>query len=230
MAGAAAGLLKSVLIANMCRQHILSTDLKGTDVADRDADLKKTLAHAGIGASEAEAALDLDAILQRWRRRVMKRELGHRALADLALDLDMAQLDALMAVWAPANEFGDEPGGETMVGTVATRLGIDPSRASRITADLIRLGLVRRAVSQADARRAILEVTDEGARVVQAVRRYKFLILGNFLKGWTPDEIATFIPLLERFSAWSEAPEDPTGRVAAEIAALREMLARADAE
>ncbi len=199
-------------------------------MSDRDTQLRAGLSRAGIGPPETDAALDLDAILQRWRRRVMKRELGHRALADLGLDLDMAQLDALMAIWAPANEFGDAPDGETMVGTVASRLGIDPSRASRITADLIRLGLVRRTPSQQDARRAILELTAEGARIVQTVRHYKFLILGNFLKGWTTEEIATFIPLLERFSAWSEAPDDPTGRIATEIAALREKLKRRRAE
>lgn len=198
-------------------------------MSDRDEELREGLARAGIGAAEADAALDLDAILQRWRRRVMKRELGHRALSDLDLGLDMAQLDALMAIWAPANEFGDATSDETMVGTVATRLGIDPSRASRVASDLIRLGLVRRAVSQADARRAVLELTEDGERAVQAVRRYKFLVLGHFLRGWTKDEIATFIPLLERFSAWSEAPADPTGLVATEIAALRDRLKKAGA-
>lgn len=190
---------------------------------DRDKDLKELLAHAGIDDDLSQPALELDAIMQHWRRRVVKRELGQRALADLGLDLDLPLLDVLMVVFGPANEFADTEG-EIMVSTVATRLGIDPSRASRLTSELIRLGLIRRAVSQEDARRAMLELTDEGARIVHAVRSYKFLILGNFLKGWTREELTTFIPLLERFSAWSEASEDPTGRIAAEIDLLRDGL------
>ncbi len=191
---------------------------------DRDKDLTSKLAQAGIGEDLSQSALELDAIMQHWRRRVVKRELGQRAIADLGLDLDMALLDALMVVSAPANEFGEDPEPEIMVSTVATRLGIDPSRASRLTSELIRIGLVRRAVSQVDARRAVLELTEDGARVVRAVRHYKFLILGNFLKGWSQEELAAFIPLLERFSAWSEASEDPTGQIAAEIARLRNSV------
>lgn len=193
---------------------------------DRDEDLKRLLAQAGIDETLSLPALELDTIMQHWRRRVVKRELGQRALADLGLDIDLPLLDVLLVVWAPASEFAEEPEGEVMVSTVATRLGIDPSRASRLTSELIRLGLVRRAVSQEDARRAKLELTAEGARIVQAVRRYKFLILGNFLAGWTEAELATFIPLLERFSAWSDASEDPTGQVAAEIDRLRQSLSQ----
>ena len=191
---------------------------------DRDEDLKRQLSRAGIDETLSRSALELDAIMQHWRRRVIKRELGQRALASLGLDLDLPLLDVLMVVSSPANEFGGDASCEIMVSTVAARLGIDPSRASRLTSETIRLGLVRRAVSQQDARRAVLELTDEGSRIVQAVRRYKFLILGNFLKSWNDAELRAFIPLLERFSAWSEASEDPTGQIATEIARLRESL------
>ena len=198
-------------------------------MSDRETDLKGRLVRAGIGEDRSRSALELDAIMQHWRRRVVKRELGQRALGDLGLELDLPLLDVLMVVWAPSDDRGGEPEGEIMVATVATRLGIDPSRASRLTSELIRLGLVRRAVSQEDARRAVLELTVEGTRIVQAVHHYKLLILGNFLTGWSDAELAAFIPLLERFSAWSEASEDPTGRIAAEIARLRESLTDGDA-
>lgn len=194
-------------------------------MTDREDELKHKLAKAGIDARLSQSALELDAIMQHWRRRVLKRELGQRALADLKLDLEMPLLDVLMVVWGPANAFGEGLEGEVMVATVATRLGIDPSRASRLTSELIRLNLVRRAVSQEDARRTVLELTDEGARIVHAVRHYKFLILGNFLKGWSDAELAAFIPLLERFSVWSEASDAPTGQIVAEIERLRETLA-----
>ena len=198
--------------------------LRNGTVPDREEDLKRQLAKAGIGEDLSQSALELDAIMQHWRRRVFKRELGQRALADLGLDLDLPLLDVLLVIREPEGGSCDDPDGEVMVATVATRLGIDPSRASRLTSEVIRLGLVRRSVSQEDARRTVLELTEGGTRIVQAVRHYKFLILGNFLKGWTDEELAAFIPLLERFSAWSEASEDPTGRIATEIARLRESL------
>ncbi|MEN9061848.1 MULTISPECIES: MarR family winged helix-turn-helix transcriptional regulator [Ponticoccus] len=194
-------------------------------MAERDKRLKEELAQAGISEDSSQAALDIDAVLQVWRRKVFKRELGHRALAELGLPVDLPQLDVLMAVRAPENEFRDEETGETMVSTVAQRLNIDPSRASRMTSDLIARGLLRRAVSQADARRTVLELTDRGERVVEAVRTYKFLTMGSYLQGWTAEEIRTFLPLLERFSAWSETAAHPSEEVADEIAKLRESIA-----
>ncbi|WP_240672083.1 MarR family winged helix-turn-helix transcriptional regulator [Tropicibacter alexandrii] len=194
-------------------------------MGDRDDQLKTELAKVGIDDAHAQAALDIDAVLQVWRRRVFKRELGIRALNELGLELDLAQMDVLMAVWAPDNEFGpDDDEAETMVSTVATRLNIDPSRASRITSDLIKRGLVQRAVSQQDARRAVLELTESGTRIVEAIRHYKFLVLGSYLKDWTMEEISTFLPLLERFSAWSESAACPGAPVTDEIARLRDQL------
>ncbi|WP_244867642.1 MarR family winged helix-turn-helix transcriptional regulator [Vannielia litorea] len=193
-------------------------------MGDRDREVVEKLEHVGVGESLAQSALELDAIMQRWRRRVFKRELGVRAVRELGLKVELAELDALIAVWRPANEFGDETSGETTVGSVANRLGIDPSRASRLTTELIRKGFVRRGVSQEDARRAILQVTPEGDRIVHAVRAFKFYTLGHFLKSWTEEEVRTFVPLLERFSSWSEEPDDPSGVIVSEIAALRDSL------
>lgn len=192
---------------------------------DRDARIREHLRHAGIDDASAQAAIEIDVALQKWRRRVMKRELGERALADLGLSIDLAQLDVLLAVRAPEGEFENVCGEETMVSTVAARLRIDPSRASRIASELIRMGLVRRAVSQKDARRTVLELTTSGAEIVSAVRSYKFLVLGSFLKDWDPEEIALFLPLLDRFSAWSDRAGQHSAPVAERIADLRAALA-----
>lgn len=59
----------------------------------------------------------------------------------------------LFAIEAPVDEFGEMAAGETMVASVAERLAI-----------------ARRAVSQADARRTIIELTEAGRTVVRAVR------------------------------------------------------------
>ena len=185
-----------------------------------------TLLHkAGIDARTIEAVTGIDALMQNWRRRAAKRELGHKALVDLKIGIDLAQLDVLCAIEAPADEFGEMAGGETMVASVAERLAIDPSRASRIVAEMVEMGHARRAVSQADARRTIVELTASGRAVVAAVRAYKFLIMGDFFSEWSAEELGCFLPLLRKFAKWSEHSEPAAAKFAAEIEMLAQEIA-----
>ncbi len=175
----------------------------------RDNVIAGFLEAAGIDRQVTQDALDIDAALQQWRRRVNKRELATAALHALGLDeeIDLAQFDVLVAIWAPSNEFGAGGQDETMVSTVAARLQIDPSRASRLVSDLIGKGMARRAVSQQDARRTIVALTPRGKRVVEAVRRFKFLVMGEFLSDWTPEERTAFVALFARFVSWTDESE-----------------------
>ncbi len=182
------------------------------------------LADAGTERDVIEAVLRLDALMQTWRRRFTKRELGTQALRDLGLDIDLAQLDVLAAVEAPVHEFGETQGEETMISTVAARLGIDPSRASRLTADLVDRGYLRRAVSQADSRRTIIELTPRGEQVIEAVRRYKFLLMGDYFGEWDASELQSFLPMLERFSAWTDDLESRRQKFSGPIAALAKSV------
>lgn len=172
----------------------------------RDKDMRDFLADAGIGDDAIESALAIDAVLQRWRRRYLKRELGTAAIRDLGLSdmIDLAHLDVLIAIWAPVNEFGEEDGGETMVATIAARLMIDPSRASRLVTEMIARGLVMRQASQQDARRSVVSLTPLGQTIVQAARRYKYLVMGDFLSGWSKEDRERFLPLLTAFSSWTD--------------------------
>ncbi|MWD27688.1 MarR family transcriptional regulator [Aquicoccus sp. SCR17] len=187
---------------------------------------------AGIERRVTDSALEVDAVLQQWRRRANKRELGTAALRAFGLgaEIDLAQLDVLIAIWAPSREFASCDADETMVSTIASRLGIDPSRASRLVSELISKGLARRAVSQQDARRTIVELTARGHAIVHAVRRFKFLVMGDFLSDWTQEELDTFVPLLERFVQWAdEAQSVGPDRFASEIAEISAELARKSA-
>lgn len=187
--------------------------------------MKDVLAGFGIARETSDHALELDAILQAWRRRVQKRELGQMALRELNLPLDLPKLDVLIAIWAPSVEFSDDREGETMVATIAARLGIDPSRASRLVTELIGEGYAERAVSQQDARRTIVTLSDKGKAVVNAVRTIKFLILGSFLSDWTEEELATLTPLLQRLSSWQDQiGEIGPQRFGDKIATLRDGL------
>lgn len=187
--------------------------------------MNTVLMQAGLDAETAEAVVEIDALMQKWRRRAQKRELGNRALADLKIGLDLAQFDVLTAIEGPTEP--GESAGETMVATVAERLNIDPSRASRVVGDLVDQGYARRAVSQADARRTILELTERGRAVLEAVRAYKFLIMGDFLSEWSAADLAAFVPLLKRFGSWMDSIDPATEKHAAEIAVLAEGIARA---
>jgi len=180
---------------------------------------------AGIAEATVDATIEIDALLQNWRRRAQRRELGHRALVDLGIDMDLAQLDVLVSIEAPQDEFGILSSGETMVATVAERLGIDPSRASRVVSEMVEAGYARRAVSQADARRTIIELTDAGRTIVGAVRAYKFLIMGDFLNSWAPDELTAFLPMLRKFGHWSEHTELGAEKFSEDIAALAAKIA-----
>jgi len=190
-----------------------------------ETDINALLRKAGIAESTVEAVILIDALMQNWRRRAMRRELGHRALIDLKIGIDLAQFDVLVAIEAPVDEFGDSTGSETMVATVAERLGIDPSRASRVVSEMVEAGYARRAVSQADARRTIIELTHAGKTIVEAVRAYKFLIMGDFLGSWAAPELETFLPLLRKFGKWPEHTEAAADKFVDDVAILAQGIA-----
>ncbi|WP_029041492.1 MarR family winged helix-turn-helix transcriptional regulator [Cucumibacter marinus] len=196
--------------------------------ASLDSGMTGRLERAGIDQSVIDAVFGVDGILQTWRQRMSKRELGNMAIAELGLDIDLAQLDVLIAIHAPYQGIPEGEQGETMVATVAERLSIDPSRASRLVSELVNLGYARREASQADARRTIIAATEAGIALVDAVRTYKFLIMGEFFAEWTEKERAAFLPLLERFSTWSDQIDAPhSDRLAAEIGELKIQVGNA---
>jgi DNA-binding MarR family transcriptional regulator len=195
-----------------------------SDQSERNA----LLLRAGIDPELAAAVMEIDGLMQKWRRRAMRREIGQGALKHLSIDLDLPQFDVIAAIGAPQD--GDEGKGEVMVATVAERLNIDPSRASRLVSEVVDKGYARRAVSQADARRTIIELTERGADVLGAVNVYKSLVMGDFLAGWDPQEISTFIPLLQRFSSWMDGLDTATEKYSGDIEALARSLAKTGAE
>jgi len=178
----------------------------------------------GIGPDTVDAVIGIDAFLQNWRRQGLKREISRRALADLHIELDLAQFDVLVAIEGRPAEFGERPG-ETMVATVAERLSIDPSRASRIVSDMVERGYARRAVSQADARRTIIELTEQGTAAVTAVRTYRFIIMSDFLGQWDAERLRIFVAMLQEFGAWVGHAESAADKFAPEIEALAASIA-----
>ncbi|GAA3222646.1 MarR family winged helix-turn-helix transcriptional regulator [Actinocorallia longicatena] len=119
------------------------------------------------------------------------------------------QLSNLMVVSA-VTRLG-EGGGEVTVGAVAERLEIDPSTASRLVGHAIDAGFVSRRPSVADARRANLQLTDAGKRVMESADRHRHAYLQALMADWPEEERNEFCRLLTRFTdAMANDPMDPS--------------------
>ncbi|OCC03409.1 MarR family transcriptional regulator [Labrys sp. WJW] len=167
-----------------------------------DPDLANLARGHGLSEAAAEAVAAIDAVMQQMRRSIQRRDLGRLLLARVEPLLEVSHLDAIIAI-ALNPIVSASPQDEVTVGVIAERLGIDPSRASRICADIVERGYAFRVASQLDARRICLKLTAKGERFVSAVRQTKWRIFADSLARWDEQELVTFAALLERFAGWA---------------------------
>ncbi|RZT14877.1 DNA-binding MarR family transcriptional regulator [Kribbella sp. VKM Ac-2569] len=85
------------------------------------------------------------------------------------------------------------------VNGIATALGVDQPRASKLVATAVAAGLLRREADQADGRRTNLALTPAGRSQLEAVHVYRQARFTTAMADWTPEERATFANLLTRF-------------------------------
>ncbi|MCA1968547.1 MAG: MarR family winged helix-turn-helix transcriptional regulator, partial [Rhizobium sp.] len=94
--------------------------------------------------------------MARMRLMIGRRFIGNLVISRVGGGMELSHLDVVGTVRRlQANQ-------EATVGAIAEELRVDPSRSSRIVADLVRRGLLKREVSQEDARRAIIVITPVG--------------------------------------------------------------------
>ncbi|CAN7309604.1 MarR family winged helix-turn-helix transcriptional regulator [Pararhizobium sp. LjRoot238] len=129
----------------------------------------------------------------RWRLLVGRRVLARLAIDKVAPGFEISHLDVLDAVRRA------EPDDEVTVGTIAELMRIDPSRASRIVADMVARGVLRREASQADARRIIVVMTDLGKKLMLEVQAVKRAVIETILADWPEEEVAAFSVLFDKF-------------------------------
>lgn len=129
------------------------------------------------------------AIRQRQARRTLARTQGAGTLPDHGALFGV--LDLL--------EAEDRAVREVTLGGVADRLGVDQPRASKLVADAVRRGLVRRDADQSDGRRTILTLTDAGAAAVDDVHHTRRQAFAAAMANWSAEERAEFARLLSRF-------------------------------
>jgi DNA-binding MarR family transcriptional regulator len=129
------------------------------------------------------------------RMRVMtgRRLIGRLAISSLAPDLELSHLDVLSVV---ARAEGVD---EVTVGTIADRLRIDPSRASRVVTDMVGRNVLRRKESKEDARRIVVVLTPAGRRLVDEIQKLKLETVNRIVAGWPQEDLDAFAVLFDKF-------------------------------
>lgn len=80
----------------------------------------------------------------------------------------------------------------------AEAMGSDQPRASRLAAQAVKAGLVRRRADQRDGRRSLLALTERGRRRIEQISEFRRQILGEAVADWSDEDRATLARLLPR--------------------------------
>jgi DNA-binding MarR family transcriptional regulator len=161
--------------------------------------VKAALRAEGFSEDAAIALLSLDADQFHHMRRVMKGDVPQTLMRELNARLENTHFQALTSILRIASGYGRPQAQEVTVGLLAEEMNIDPSRASRIAADLVERGLVARAVSQEDGRRSVLVTTEAAQTLLDGFMRAKWQRTMKLFASWSEDDIVTFAELFGRF-------------------------------
>ncbi|SOC85050.1 DNA-binding transcriptional regulator, MarR family [Ensifer adhaerens] len=142
--------------------------------------------------TEADISL-ISQAMSRMRLMIGRRIIGRLAMKRASLTLELSHLDVIEAVRRISE------GGEVTVGAVADMMRVDPSRSSRLIAELVQGGFLVRSVSQADARRAVVEVTDKARAYFREAQGVKRDLIESIVADWSPEDIAHFGRLYLKF-------------------------------
>lgn len=97
----------------------------------------------------------------------------------------------------------DAEGRQVSVSSLATAIGVDQPRASRLVQEGVERGLVRRVPDPSDARRALIQLTTAGRSQLGEVQDHRRSAVETALASFTPEEARTFAELFARFvQAW----------------------------
>lgn len=142
--------------------------------------------------------------MARLRVLIGRRLISRMALENVTPGLELSHVDVLDVV--------RRIDGEATVGAIADMLRIDPSRGSRLVAEMVSSGVLRRTASQEDGRRSVIELTELGERLLGEMRTIKDGVIREVLADWTPAEIDAFAVLYERFVRTFDAVLSRTGK------------------
>jgi DNA-binding MarR family transcriptional regulator len=148
-----------------------------------------------------DAAAVIERALVAMRRSQRRRTLQRRTAGDDAPPAQAAVFQVLDAL----ESARDAGAGMTVTG-VADALGVDQPRASRLVAQAVDAGLVRRGADPGDGRRSLLTLTTRGRTVLAGAHRTRRAAVEAALAGWSPEDRATFARLLHEFiTGWERS-------------------------
>ncbi len=90
--------------------------------------------------------------------------------------------------------------GPQRLGVLAQAFGLDPSTITRQVQTLEGNGLVRREVDPTDRRAALLDLSEEGRRLLTETRERRRARLQAALDDWSPHDLEELGRLLEKFN------------------------------
>lgn len=163
--------------------------------------LADMLAGHGYAPPAVAALLTLDATQFQFQRRSAKNEFLQVLIARLGIALEPAQLQGLYAVARICHGIDRPAPMPATIGLVAEELALDPSRASRIVADLVTGGYVARAADQADGRVSVIALTAQGNDLIARLRQDRWGMVLTMFSHWSQADIIAFSTLFARYSA-----------------------------
>jgi DNA-binding MarR family transcriptional regulator len=178
---------------------------KNSAIDDWQAGLTALLESRGKTAPAVKALVDFEAAMFRFHRRVAKGELIALALRRLELRIEPAQFQALTAVARIQHGVGRDAPVAPTIGLIAEEMSLDPSRASRIVADLVRSGHVQRGAAQDDGRKSVIKLTELGGSVLYAMRDARWNLLLEVFASWSESDLQSLSQGLTRYLDDSEA-------------------------
>lgn len=143
-----------------------------------------------------EALHLIDRAMVRIRRSQSRRTIGRLMQRELGPKLNLSDIFVADAL----DELAESGVQRPTVGTMAERLGIEPSRASRMVTSAIEAGLVKRLASQSDGRRSYLNLTKAGRKALATVRQFRMAFFCRILSPWSDRDCAEFAAFLTRFT------------------------------
>jgi DNA-binding MarR family transcriptional regulator len=127
---------------------------------------------------------------------VIRRRQSKRSLRAMAPD----HLDPAALSWVPALEVIEELEPVATVGAVASTLGLDSSRASRIVSAATTAGYVVRVASQADGRAVHLTLTPKGKKFIGYAHDFRREGIRRAMESWSTADRARFVELITSFT------------------------------
>ncbi|QRP46107.1 MarR family winged helix-turn-helix transcriptional regulator [Amycolatopsis sp. FDAARGOS 1241] len=128
----------------------------------------------------------------------IRRSQQRRALTRMARERGQGAPDPVIELLDVVEELADR-GEPATVTSLASALGVDQPRASRLVARAVDQGDLHRCADQADGRRAVLALTDSGRSRLDTLHTFRRTVFAEAMSPWPSEDRAAFARLLTSF-------------------------------